>query len=109
MEPAARFSHGDLHLEPLPRPRPHDQPRPSPSSGPFPPTLHLHVIAQRRLPGCAGFALRLGRTCAPLRLVQLLRRFSGRGLPARQGFCGRKARDQDGARAPTPHTLTPSL
>ena len=40
---------------------------------------------------------------------ELLRRFSGRGLPARQGFCGCEARDQEGARAPTPHTSTPSL
>lgn len=76
----------------------------SPSPGPFPPTSYSHVLAQRRLPDCAGFTLGLRRARAPLHRVQPLRRLRGRRLPARQGFCGCRGQDQAGDQAPTPRT-----
>ena len=80
----------------------------SPSPGPFPPTPYSHVLAQRRLPGCAGFTLGLRRARAPLHRGQPLRRLRGRRLPARQGFCGRRGQGQAGDQVPAPRTPAPN-
>lgn len=51
---------------------------------------HSHAFPQRHLPGRAGFALGHSAAHLPLRLLQQPSRLSGRRLPARQGFCGRR-------------------